>query len=220
MIYLYLTSGQSLVNDPGMTDAQEVKASIKLMFKNTGGNDCVATRSLQVTKKKAKLEYKALEGTIRAKDENGNVASTSMKCSEMDAIIPHNLGVSPAILENVIFVHQDDSNWPMQEGNILKKKFDDVFESTRYTKALDALSKTRKDIHLKAKDLKAELNELGAHLMHAMQCKRELEAIEKNKESHEESLKNIADQLKENDNQVRNLTVLFVFNRIYFKKYL
>lgn len=36
-----------------------------------------------------------------------------------------------AILESVIFCHQEESNWPLQEGATLKKKFDDIFESTR-----------------------------------------------------------------------------------------
>lgn len=39
-----------------------------------------------------------------------------------------------AILENVIFVHQEDSNWPLSDGQTLKKKFDDIFAATKYTK--------------------------------------------------------------------------------------
>ncbi len=42
--------------------------------------------------------------------------------------------VSQAILENVVFCHQEDASWPMQDGALLKKKFDDIFESTRYSK--------------------------------------------------------------------------------------
>ena len=43
------------------------------------------------------------------------------------------MGVSKAILENVIFVHQDEANWPLQDPSTLKKKFDDIFSATRYT---------------------------------------------------------------------------------------
>lgn len=39
-----------------------------------------------------------------------------------------------AVLENVIFVHQEDSNWPLAEGLVLKRKFDDIFSATKYTK--------------------------------------------------------------------------------------
>ena len=127
-----IKNGQSLVNDPSMTDASVVKAHIKLRFQNRSDQTCVAVRSLQVTKKKTKLEFKALEAVLRTTNAQGEKASISMKCGDIDRIIPENLGISAAILENVIFVHQEDSNWPMMEGMVLKKKFDDVFESTRY----------------------------------------------------------------------------------------
>ncbi len=39
-----------------------------------------------------------------------------------------------AVLENVIFVHQEESNWPLAEGKVLKEKFDDIFAATKYTK--------------------------------------------------------------------------------------
>lgn len=39
-----------------------------------------------------------------------------------------------AILESVVFCHQEESSWPLQDGATLKKKFDDIFEATRYTK--------------------------------------------------------------------------------------
>ena len=55
----------------------------------------------------------------------------STKCAEMDAEIPHLLGVSKAVLENVIFCHQEDSYWPLSEPAALKKKFDDIFEATK-----------------------------------------------------------------------------------------
>jgi len=49
----------------------------------------------------------------------------------MDAELPHLLGVSKAVLENVIFCHQEDSYWPLAEASVLKKKFDDIFEASR-----------------------------------------------------------------------------------------
>lgn len=45
--------------------------------------------------------------------------------------MPKQLGVSKAILENVIFCHQEESNWPLSEPASLKKKFDDIFEATK-----------------------------------------------------------------------------------------
>ena len=58
-------------------------------------------------------------------------AAISTKCAEMDTEIPNLLGVSKAVLENVIFCHQEDSYWPMAEPATLKKKFDEIFEATK-----------------------------------------------------------------------------------------
>ena len=59
-------------------------------------------------------------------------ATISTKCAEIDSEISHLLGVSKAVLENVIFCHQEDSYWPLAEPAALKKKFDDIFEATKY----------------------------------------------------------------------------------------
>lgn len=37
-------------------------------------------------------------------------------------------------MDNVIFVHQEESNWPLGDGAALKKRFDDIFAATMYTK--------------------------------------------------------------------------------------
>ena len=68
-------------------------------------------------------------------------------------MIDYEMHCHQAVLENVVFCHQEDSNWPLlvcslddndaplfcvnirvQEGSVVKKRFDAIFESTRYTK--------------------------------------------------------------------------------------
>jgi DNA repair protein RAD50 len=49
----------------------------------------------------------------------------------MDREVPSLMGVPKAVLENVIFVHQDEANWPLAEAAVLKKKFDEIFSATR-----------------------------------------------------------------------------------------
>ena len=46
------------------------------------------------------------------------------------------LGVSKAILANVIFCHQEDSLWPLAESSKLKSTFDDIFAATRCASAV------------------------------------------------------------------------------------
>ena len=75
----------------------------------------------------------------------------------MDRQVPMLMGVSAAILENVIFCHQDESLWPFSDQANLKKIFDEVFDTTKYTKALNELRQVQKKYSKYAKEFKHEL---------------------------------------------------------------
>lgn len=68
------------------------------------------------------------------------------------------MGVSNAILENVIFCHQDESLWPFSDQGNLKKIFDEIFDTTKYTKALGELRLVAKKYSKYAKEFKQELD--------------------------------------------------------------
>ena len=117
---------------------------------------------LQLIQKKLQLQYKALDQVLQTHNKDtGQKEAISYRCGDMDRIVPNLMGVSKvmtalllcrsacdnlasrrpedccimqAIMENVIFVHQEESNWPLSEGATLKKKFDDIFSATKYTK--------------------------------------------------------------------------------------
>jgi len=125
-------SGQNFIHDPKIRGDSEVKASIRLRFKSSAGQSMVVQRTYQLQQTKKKTTYKALDGVVRMINENRETLSINQKCGELDKHIPDLLGVSKAVLESVIFCHQEESNWPMQEGAVLKKRFDDIFESARF----------------------------------------------------------------------------------------
>jgi DNA repair protein RAD50 len=135
----------------------------------------VAVRSMEVTQKKASLSFKQLDGVLRMMDqETGQRVSLSHKCSELDKQIPGLLGVSKAVLEHVIFCHQEDASWPLMEGAVLKKRFDEIFDSTRYTKAIEVFRKTEKEMNAKVKDLKTDLASLASHKYAAQSYQKDL----------------------------------------------
>ncbi|KAF9219190.1 hypothetical protein BS17DRAFT_718386 [Gyrodon lividus] len=155
------TRGGAFIHDPKMANEKEVKAQVKLRFHAANGQRMLVVRNLSVTAKKTGLTMKTLESILALADSNaekgGKRGVISTKCAEMDSEIPHLLGVSKSVLENVIFCHQEDSWWPLAEPAALKKKFDDIFEATRYTKALDSIKALRKD---RVADLKADKERL------------------------------------------------------------
>lgn len=126
-----------------MCGEKEVLAQVKLSFHSTKDVRMVCTRSLQLTVKKTARQQKTLEGQLLVIN-NGERSAISSKCAELDTIMPQYLGVSKAVLEYVIFCHQDESLWPMSEPGVLKKRFDEIFEALKYTKAIDNIKVLRK----------------------------------------------------------------------------
>lgn len=127
-------------------------------------------------------------------DAEGRRESISQKCADLDKQMPELLGIAAPILDNVVFCHQEESAWPLQEGATLKKKFDDIFDSTRYTKALEAITKTKKELSGRSKDLKADVAELGAHLHTSVVIKKELKGFETKVKECQDEIDNIQDQ--------------------------
>ncbi len=103
----------------------------------------VVTRSLQLTVKKTTRQQKSLEAQLLM-IKDGERTTISSRVAELDQIMPQYLGVSEAILDSVIFCHQDESLWPMSEPGVLKKRFDEIFAAMKYTKAIDNIKTLRK----------------------------------------------------------------------------
>ncbi|KAL2848540.1 AAA domain-containing protein [Aspergillus pseudoustus] len=137
------SKGGAFIHDPKLCGEKEVLAQVKLSFKGTSGAKMVATRSLQLTVKKTTRQQKTLEGQLLMIKE-GERTAISSRVAELDQIMPQYLGVSKAILDSVIFCHQDESLWPMSEPSVLKKRFDEIFEAIKYTKAIDNIKVLRK----------------------------------------------------------------------------
>ncbi|OTB17283.1 hypothetical protein K445DRAFT_57384 [Daldinia sp. EC12] len=137
------SKGGAFIHDPKLCGEREVLAQVKLKFKVPPDTTYVVTRSLQLTVKKTTRSQKTLEGTLLT-DHGGEKTSTSSRVINLDTAVPTSLGVAPAILDAVIFCHQDESLWPMSEPSALKKRFDEIFEAMKYTKAIDNLKMLKK----------------------------------------------------------------------------
>lgn len=154
--------GAAFIHDPRIHNETETKAKIRLMFTNVRGDQYIVSRHFQLAIRKGprgvgyKTEFKRLDQTVK-RMEGGSVSS--FRCTDLNALLPDIMRVTKPVLNNVIFVHQEDSLWPLADPKKLKEKFDDIFAATRYTKALDTIRKFRKD-------QTAELRVVNTELMH------------------------------------------------------
>ncbi|CAK4452546.1 unnamed protein product [Aphanomyces euteiches] len=202
-------SGQSFIHDPKIRGDVEVKGSVRLRFTNRSGQVMLVQRTYRLQQMKSSTKFSAMDGVVRMMNEHGEKVSVNHKCSELDKHIPDLLGVSRAVLESVIFCHQEDSNWPLQEGAVLKKRFDDIFESARYTKALEAIKKLKTDRGSQAKDLKRDLDITNHHVKHAHELKEQLEhrktkmeALKTNQNAMSDNIDILEQQLEEKSHEL------------------
>lgn len=107
--------------------------------------------------KSGKTTFKSLDSTIITEDKNGKKEESGRRVDEVNQEMTAAMGVSKAILNNVIFCHQEDSNWPLEEGKKLKEKFDAIFGTTEYDKAIKKFINYRKDAQAKHKNCQTDI---------------------------------------------------------------
>ena len=151
------SNGKTFINDPKITGNTEVKASIKLKIVTPRNKDVLIVRNFQLSLKKNKYEFKRLEQVLKSINSNGELVTINSTCMDTDKQVPLLMHASKAILENVIFCHQEEINWPFSESGNLKKVFDEIFDTAKYTKALDDLREIGKKFKEKTKELKTQL---------------------------------------------------------------
>ncbi|KAJ2879871.1 DNA repair protein rad50, partial [Coemansia aciculifera] len=170
------SKGGAFIHDPKLAGETEVKAQVKLRFNNIGQRSMTCVRSMLLSQKKAAVTQKTLEGALSFDSTaTEDKVSISSRCADLDAMMPEQLGVSKAVLENVIFCHQEESNWPLSEASVLKKKFDEIFAATRYTKALESIKTIRKGQSVEIRVQRGELKHLEEKKTKSERVRKEYE---------------------------------------------
>ena len=149
---------------------------------------------MRVEMQKGKAKFQTFDSTIKFSGSADN-RFISGRVDDINNHMCESMGVSKAILNNVIFCHQEDSNWPLDEGKKLKEKFDAIFGTTEYNNAITKITKIRKGYEDRLKAAKAEkgiqeLNKKSVEEKEAEIAKieRELEIIKKTYDEFEEKM--------------------------------
>uniref|UniRef100_A0A8C1P0U9 RAD50 homolog, double strand break repair protein n=1 Tax=Cyprinus carpio TaxID=7962 RepID=A0A8C1P0U9_CYPCA len=195
------SKGNTFVHDPKDAHETAVQAQIRLQFRDMNGNPVKVRRSMQSTQKGKKNEFKTLDGVIT----RGGKERLITKCAEMDHEMISALGVSKAVINHVIFCHQEESNWPLSEGKALKQKFDEIFSVTRYINVLDALRKLRMKQTSIVKTCHMELKYLKQNKEKAQEIRELLSTKEAQLSSSIESVQHIESQIDTLKNRLNDI---------------
>ena len=204
--------GKTFVHDPSIAKTNTVRGQVKLKFHDVGNENTIVTRSLEVTMKRTakglQMSSKTLDGVIK---RGSNTIDS--RCAVIDTEMLDLIGVSKAVLTNVIFCHQEDSNWPLSEGKILKEKFDDIFGSIYYVKALDKIRKLRKSekdderiLNSHVELAKEHKRQLDNHVNKNEKLRRELNILKQDNNHYDEILGKVSQELnaiKDKENVVQ-----------------
>ena len=189
------TKNAAFIHDPKIAGEKEVKGQIKLRMQDINGNKLHCIRSMTATQKLKKIECKSIDGVILKITPSGERESISSRCTDFSKEMIARLGVSKAVIENVIFCHQEDANWPLSEGKILKQKFDEIFSATRYIKALECIRTVSREQTSSCKIYETELKFLAERKDEFLQKMESLTKTEAQKALSEDQIKKIAENL-------------------------
>ncbi|CAL7940101.1 unnamed protein product [Xylocopa violacea] len=149
--------GKYFIHDPTLTRTPSVRGVVKAEVIDAAGNLYTIARTIESSKTNTTIKFKTLDSTLsRMNKGSTEVISITNRCANVDTELTLAMGVSKPILDYVIFCHQEDLNWPFQDGKKLKEKFDEIFDSARFNKALESITKYLKDLKEKVNVLKEQ----------------------------------------------------------------
>ena len=189
------SKGGVFVHDPKITGEKDIRAQVKLAFTSANGITMIVTRNIQLLAKKTTNTFKTLEGQLVAINKDGERTTLSTKSVELDTQVPLYMGVPKAILDYVIFCHQEDSLWPLSEPSNLKKKFDEIFQAMKFTKAIDNLKAIKKDMIVDIKLLTQSVEHLKVDKDRSKATKIKIHQLEAKIDEYQSEVNSIEDQL-------------------------
>lgn len=142
---------ECFVHDAKVNRSTEVMGQVKLKMENAKEDKLEVSRSMRVTALAKKTKFQTLDSFLSVIDENGKTKDISSRCADLDTVLHEQLGVSKAIINSVIFCHQEDSDWPLDEGKKVKERFDEIFDADKYSDCFDRLKKIRKEYEVTIK---------------------------------------------------------------------
>ncbi|XP_055551814.1 DNA repair protein RAD50 [Wyeomyia smithii] len=192
--------GKAFVHDPKIFNTVESLGQVKLMVKDITGNRVTATRSMRVSHKgnTKQAKFETLDSVVTMENVvSGQKTNISRpRVADINNDMCDAMGVSKAIINNVIFCHQEDSNWPLEEPKELKKKFDAIFGTTEYNRVIEKLIKISKEYSDRQKEKAGDLK-LLENIKNQTEIKRvQLEKTERKKEDKRAIVKSLDGSLQ------------------------
>ena len=120
----------------------------------------------------------------------------SSKCADINAEMTRLMGVTEPLLNLVVFCHQEDSNWPLDESSKVKEKFDAIFAAQKYNECLKEIKNCRLAEMAKVKENNKDLEHYAEYKKMAQDKERNLLSLNQDKDQLQEDISDREEQLK------------------------
>lgn len=202
--------GKSFLHDPLISNKMNIRGKIDVLLNNYNNKRIGISRSYNLfyskdKNKKVKHTFRALDNNIIIKKEKGDDLIITNKCVDINNHIPKLMGVSKALLENVIFCHHDENLWPFSESIKIKKKFDELFGDDHFSKILEELLKCKKYLNDLLKRKEFDLIHIKENFEKKKNIYIEIEKNEKEIQSAQICIQLDVEEIEENTIILNNL---------------
>ncbi|XP_011638755.1 DNA repair protein RAD50 [Pogonomyrmex barbatus] len=189
--------GKSFIHDPALATTGSVRGVVKCEIVDSAGQIFVVSRTIESIKDERRERFKTLDNTLTTINKAKKTKTTiTNRCADIYVEVGAALGVSKSILNYVIFCHQDELNWPFDQGKALKERFDEIFDSTRFNKALETISKLQKELQADIRSLNAEKQKFKVLVSEVEDKENKLKDHKKRLDSVKEKINDIDKQLE------------------------
>ncbi|EDW01461.1 DNA repair protein RAD50 [Drosophila grimshawi] len=200
-------SGKRFVHDPKIFRKSECLGQVKILMRNRLDARLSICRSMKLSVRNNKTTFNKVDCAVNFLGSDSQ-ESMSFRRENTDSAVADFMGVSQAIINNVLFCHQEDSSWPLDEPKKLKEKFDAIFGITEYNKALDRIIALRKSAQEKLKVMESDMRvyeyikkEMDEKTLGLQKAQRKLEDIKMECDKCDADVKPIDGRLEE----IRNI---------------
>lgn len=175
---------EEMVTDPSIWGKDGTESRVSLIFKSANQNTYKITltpsvKKNQNTKKEKSFKKGDCEVTMTTPEGHQKVSHINSK--DIENQVPNYFGVSPPIIENVIFCHQKDSCWPIDcSTRDLKEKFDQIFGAEKYNAAIKALKDTLKNLKEKLVQVNLEVTRQNERQESYLKCEKKIFELKRN----------------------------------------
>lgn len=155
----------SFIRDPNIDSQTTTEARISLNFTTAQGrlytvsrkfcieNDPNSSKSSFNTKSAVLTKCSIGPSNIRTRQDVRTFKSTK----ELSDVVLDHMQTRKSVLNKVLFVHQEDSLWPLEKKQTLKDNFDGLFETTQYNTIIACFREQNKKLDQDLKDVQRKL---------------------------------------------------------------